>query len=88
MTRFSFISLAAFLIFSPLGAVASASGENIEIAQSACQSVGQMTAANAGATLLAATETTLNGAPACEVVMLMPAGNGERPRREVVVVPR
>lgn len=94
MTRFSSIIIAATFAVLPIGNTASAQNikqdieQDIEIAQSVCQSIGQRVAANQGATLLAASETTSNGAPACEVVMLLPASNGERQRREVVIVAR
>lgn len=88
MTKLIKLSSAALFAMLSFGSGALASEPDVQIAQSACQSIGQRTAANAGATLLAVSETTINGAPACEVVMLMPAENGARSRREVVVVPR
>lgn len=80
--------LAIALIMVPFGANATGQVAGIEVAQSACLSIGQSVAMERNATLLAATETSLNGAAACEVVLLLPASNGERPRREVVIVAR
>lgn len=88
MTHILKIGLAAATIVFATHSGALASEWGIQLAQSACQSIGQRTAADAGATLLAVSDVTVNGSPACEVVMLVPAGDGERPRREVVVVQR
>lgn len=49
-----------------------------------CLSIGQREANQRGATLVAATRT----GDSCEIVILVPAANGQRPAREVIVVPR
>lgn len=84
----SILAIALFSLMPSMNGSANALEANFEIAQSMCQNIGQRVAAERGATLLAASETTANGAPACEVVMLLPAQNGERPRREVMTIPR
>lgn len=79
------IFLAAMLALLPTGAMAQA---DVQIAQDACQVAGQRVAAERGATLLAAEAVQRNGQALCEIVILTPATDGERAKREVVVVAR
>jgi hypothetical protein len=53
-----------------------------------CYSIGQQVAAQNGGTLARASATTRSGQAVCEIVVLVPGRDGERPRRTVVVVPR
>jgi hypothetical protein len=59
-----------------------------EIAQSSsCHAVGQRYAAQAGGHLARATPDVRGGQQVCVIVVLLPARDGQRPRREEIVVP-
>jgi len=60
----------------------------IVLAQGAdCYAVGQRVAAEMGGQLAAANAENQGGQMVCRIVVLIPGGNGERPRRAEVVVP-
>lgn len=61
------------------GAVLLASGD--------CYAIGAQQAAQRGGQLARATVENRGGRSVCVVVVLMPARDGERPRREEIVVP-
>ena len=52
-----------------------------------CHAIGQRHAAQAGGQLARATPETRNGQEVCVIVVLMPARDGQRPRRNEIVVP-
>lgn len=53
-----------------------------------CYSIGQQVAAQAGGTLAKASEASRGGQPVCVIVVLVPGKEGQRPRREEIVVPQ
>jgi hypothetical protein len=53
-----------------------------------CYAIGQQVAAQNGGTLARATPATQGGQPVCRIVVLLPAKQGERPRRAEFVVPQ
>ena len=75
---------AGFLAAMPFAGANAAPG--VEIVQDACFTLGQKTASGRGATLVSATATTADGKAACKIVLLVPGKDGERPRRETVIV--
>ncbi|SUU91059.1 hypothetical protein EDC40_101528 [Aminobacter aminovorans] len=66
--------------------VRSAEGE-ILVAAADCYSVGQQVADQHGGTLARASESNQGGQSVCVIVVLVPAKDGQRPRRVEVVVP-
>jgi hypothetical protein len=52
-----------------------------------CYSVGQQVAAQNGGQLAKATPATRQGKSVCVIVVLIPAKDGQRPRRAEIVVP-
>jgi len=52
-----------------------------------CYAIGQRVAAEMGGQLAAANAENRGGQTVCRIVVLVPGRNGERPRREEVVVP-
>jgi hypothetical protein len=87
--RFPTLALAAWMT---LGAVASASAlpifsaapatpQRIQLAQGDCYAVGQQVAAENGGTLAKATPEDQDGQQVCVIVVLLPAQDGQRPRR-------
>ena len=61
---------------------------SFELAQNAdCYSVGQNVASQNGGTLSAASEAVQNGENVCRIIVVVPAQNGERPKRLEVIVP-
>ncbi len=63
-----------------------ASGEMI-LAQGDCYSIGMQEARRRGGQLGRATLETRGGRQVCVIVVLMPAKDGQRPRRSEIVVP-
>ncbi|WP_051469543.1 hypothetical protein [Chelativorans sp. J32] len=60
----------------------------ILLAQGAdCYAIGQQIAAQQGGTLAGASAETRGGTVVCRIVILVPARDGERPRRVEVTVP-
>ncbi|GHC69278.1 hypothetical protein [Limoniibacter endophyticus] len=53
-----------------------------------CFSIGQSIARERGGELVRAVPSSRNGQPVCEIVVLVPGRDGERPRREQVTVPQ
>jgi hypothetical protein len=60
----------------------------ILLAASDCYAIGQQVAAQNGGTLARATPATQGGRAVCRIVVLLPAKQGERPRRAEFVVPQ
>ncbi|TCD14595.1 hypothetical protein E0D97_08535 [Oricola cellulosilytica] len=58
----------------------------MQIAAEDCYAVGQRIAEQRGAQLASAQTVTEGGQTVCRVVLLIPGQNGQRPRREEVVV--
>lgn len=58
-----------------------------EVAQADCYAVGMQYAARVGGQLARATPEVRGGQQVCVVVVLMPARDGQRPRREEIVIP-
>lgn len=52
-----------------------------------CHAIGQRYAAQAGGQLARATPDVRGGQQVCVIVVLMPAKDGQRPRRNEIVVP-
>lgn len=52
-----------------------------------CHAIGQRYAAQAGGQLARATPEVRGGQQVCVIVVLMPARDGQRPRRNEIVVP-
>jgi len=52
-----------------------------------CYSVGQRVASENGGQLAKATPSTRRGKTVCVIVVLIPAKDGQRPRRAEIVVP-
>ncbi len=75
--------LAAFVgagLVAALGAAGPAMAQD-------CYAIGEQVAAQNGGTLARATPATQDGKPVCRIVVLLPAKEGERPRRAEFVVP-
>jgi hypothetical protein len=64
-------------------APAHAAGQETYLVQDNCYAVGQQVAAQRGATLASA--QAVSGGK-CKVVLLVPGGNGQRPKREEIIV--
>lgn len=52
-----------------------------------CHAIGQQQAAQAGGQLARATPEVRGGQQVCVIVVLMPAKDGQRPRRTEIIVP-
>ncbi|WP_445082866.1 hypothetical protein [Chelativorans sp. YIM 93263] len=67
----------------------SSAGPTVLLAQgdSDCYAIGQRVAAERGGELARATAETQGGQTVCRIVILVPGGEGERPRRAEVIVP-
>lgn len=52
-----------------------------------CHAIGQRHAAQAGGQLARATPEVRDGQQVCVIVVLLPAKDGQRPRRSEIVVP-
>lgn len=53
-----------------------------------CYAIGQSVAAQNGGTLAAARAAKRGGRSVCIVVVLIPGKNGQRPRRQEIIVPQ
>ena len=83
------LAAALVLLASTTGAQAANERSNqILLAQDNCFAVGQSLAVERGVTLVAAEATVQNGRSVCKIVVLVPATNGERPKRQVVYIPQ
>lgn len=76
------------LASSTLATASQKSGAQYLIAADNCFAVGQAIAADRGVTLVAAEATVQNGQNVCKIVVLAPATNGGRPKREILYVPQ
>lgn len=76
----------AALRMAALVAVLAATAPTVAAAD--CFAIGQQVAAQNGGTLARATPATQDGQPVCRIVVLLPAKEGERPRRAEFVVPQ
>ena len=67
----------------------SATEQPVLLAQGApdCYAIGQQIAAQQGGTLAGASAESRGGSIVCRIVILVPARDGERPRRVEVTVP-
>lgn len=65
---------------------AATDGETL-MAAADCYSIGQQVADQHGGTLAKASESNQGGQSVCVIVVLVPAKDGQRPRRVQVVVP-
>lgn len=70
---------ASLLLAGPLALPATAAPD--------CHAIGQQYAAQAGGQLARATPEVRGGQQVCVIVVLMPAKDGQRPRRNEIVVP-
>ncbi len=71
--------LASLLLAGPSVGPASAAPD--------CHAIGQQYAAQSGGQLAKATPEVRGGQQVCVIVVLMPAKDGQRPRRNEIVVP-
>lgn len=60
--------------------------EPLQLAADNCYAVGQQVAARRGAQLASAQAVKQDGQTVCRIVLLIPGQDGQRPRREEVVV--
>lgn len=67
---------------------AALAGTSVPSAAADCYAVGQRVAAQSGGTLAAARSAKRGGQNVCVIVVLIPGKNGQRPRRQEVVVPQ
>lgn len=65
-----------------------AGGLPIRMAAADCYATGQRIAAQQGGTLAAAQAATRGGQQVCVIVVLVPGAEGQRPRRQEIVVPQ
>lgn len=77
---------AAALFGASATAAPSGSGEYV-VAAADCYSIGQQVADQHGGTLAKASQSNQGGQSVCVIVVLVPAKDGQRPRRVEVVVP-
>lgn len=78
--------LVAFALTAP-HVPAQASDATYVVAQADCHGIGQRYAAQMGGQLARATPDVRGGQQVCVIVVLVPAKDGQRPRREEIVVP-
>ena len=76
----------AGLLGSPVAGAAAERAE-IQVAANDCYAIGMQQAAQAGGQLARATPEQRGGRTVCVIVVLMPAKDGQRPRRSEIVVP-
>ncbi len=62
--------------------------EPVTLVAGDCYAIGQQVAAQNGGTLAAARAASRGGQKVCVVVVLIPGKNGQRPRRQEIVVPQ
>lgn len=53
-----------------------------------CYAIGEAVAAQNGGTLASANDAQQNGTPVCQVIIVVPAKEGERPKRMEIIVPK
>ncbi|MCO6388623.1 hypothetical protein GTK01_16580 [Aliihoeflea sp. 40Bstr573] len=61
--------------------------QRVQLVQGDCYAIGQQVAAQNGGTLAKATPEDRGGQQVCVIVVLVPAQDGQRPRRAEFVVP-
>ena len=83
---FQRLALAAAAALGLLPALAFAGGDSQRYAAADCYSIGQQVASDNGGTLAKASATTRDGQTFCVIVVLVPAKEGQRPRRAEFVV--
>lgn len=88
MTLFRTFSRMPFAALRGAVAVAVLAATSPTVAAADCFAIGQQVAAQNGGTLARATPATQDGQPVCRIVVLLPAKEGERPRRAEFVVPQ
>lgn len=80
---------ATFLLaFVAIAHAGQKSDDRLLLAQENCFAIGQSIAADRGVTLVAAEDAVQNGQKVCKIVVLSPATNGGRPKREILYVPQ
>ncbi len=62
-------------------------GQDVVKVQADCYAIGQQVAAENGATLARATASNQGGRPVCVIVIVTPGKDGQRGRRQEIVVP-
>lgn len=62
--------------------------ENVITVAGDCYAIGQGVAAQNGGTLAAARSAKRGGRQVCVIVVLIPGKNGQRPRRQEIIVPQ
>ena len=72
------------LVFVTAANAAQKSGEGFLVTTENCFAIGQSIAANRGVTLVTAEDAVQNGQKVCKIVVLAPATNGGRPKREIL----
>lgn len=60
----------------------------VQMVQADCFALGEDVAAQKGGTLAKATPDTEGGQPVCRVVIVIPGKDGERPKREEIIIPQ
>jgi len=78
----------SILAFAAVANAGQKPGDALLIAADNCFAVGQSMAADRGVALVAAQEAVQNGKKVCKIVVLAPATNGDRPKREIVFIPQ
>lgn len=76
-----------FAVSANAAPLRSVEGGEILVAAADCYSIGQQVADQQGGTLARASESSQGGQSVCVIVVLLPAKDGQRPRRVEVVVP-
>ncbi|MEX0345035.1 MAG: hypothetical protein AB3N20_08945 [Rhizobiaceae bacterium] len=64
------------------------SAQAVTLVAGDCYAIGQQVAAQNGGTLAAARAASRGGKKVCVVVVLIPGKNGQRPRRQEIIVPQ
>lgn len=62
--------------------------EAVTLAAGDCYAIGQQVAAQKGGKLAAANAVSRGGQKVCVLVVVIPGRNGQRPRRQEIVVPQ
>jgi len=82
------LAIPAFASAAPFAAAPSMPRQALVTVQSNCNAVGQQIALQNGGTLAKASMEQRGGQTVCVIVVLVPAKDGQRPRREEFVVPQ
>lgn len=79
---------ASSVVAAPLAVPSVPGGPNLVVTVSGdCYAIGMQQAAQVGGQLARATPEVRGGQQVCVIVVLMPARDGQRPRRNEIVVP-